>query len=90
MGAYLSLFMVLKERLTLTVTIIEQMRLIENSSCKKGAAMAIKALSRHYPEDIVEHLLHQPLPLDNCTKGCWKELGKADDAYLHVCEFFKI
>ena len=60
------------------------MRQMENVSCKKGAAAAIQSLSIHHPEEIVEHLLQQPLPLDRGTKECWRELGKSEDIGSHV------
>lgn len=55
------------------------MRQMENSSCKKGAACAVKSLSEHHCREVVEHLLQQPLPLDRGTKECWRELGKTDE-----------
>ncbi|XP_014215700.1 maestro heat-like repeat-containing protein family member 1 isoform X1 [Copidosoma floridanum] len=59
--------------------IIGQMRQMENASCKRGAAGAVKSLSTQHPQEVVEHLLHQPLPLDRGTKECWMELGKSED-----------
>lgn len=53
------------------------MRQMENASCKRGAAKAIKALSTHYPQEVIEHVLQQPLPLDKGTKECWKVLGSS-------------
>lgn len=48
---------------------------MENTSCRRGAASAIKSLSIHHPEEVMEHLLHQPLPPDRGTEECWYELG---------------
>lgn len=60
------------------------MRQMENASCKKGAAAAVRSLSTHHSQEVVEHLLHQPLPLDRGTKECWKELGKSDEVGSQV------
>lgn len=62
---------------------------MENASCKKGAASAIKALCKHHPQDIIEHLLQQPLPLDRGTKDCWKELGRSTEIGSQVCSVRK-
>ncbi|XP_058805829.1 maestro heat-like repeat-containing protein family member 1 [Phymastichus coffea] len=68
-----------RANLYLIDSIIAQMRQMENASCKKTAAAAVRALSTYHLQEVVEHLLHQPLPLDRGSKECWKELGKADD-----------
>lgn len=60
------------------------MRQMENASCRRGAANAIKSLSAHHPEEVMEHLLHQPLPPDRGTEECWRELGSDDEFGLHV------
>ena len=57
---------------------------MENTSCKKGAAKAIKFLSSHHPLEVVEHLLQQPLPLDRGTIDCWKALGGSEEIGSHV------
>lgn len=36
------------------------------------------SLMKHHPEEITEHLLSQPLPLDPGTALCWKEIGNND------------
>ncbi|XP_063985336.1 maestro heat-like repeat-containing protein family member 1 [Diachasmimorpha longicaudata] len=64
--------------LYLVDNIITQMRQMENSSCRQTSAEAIKVLTIHHPEEVLEHLLHQPLPLDRGTEECWRRLGSDD------------
>lgn len=64
--------------LYLVDNIITQMRQMENSSCRQTSAEAIKVLTIHHPEEVFEHLLHQPLPLDRGTEECWRKLGGED------------
>ncbi|XP_031777051.1 maestro heat-like repeat-containing protein family member 1 isoform X2 [Nasonia vitripennis] len=75
-----------RANLYLIDSIIGQMRQMDNASCRKGAANAIRSLSAHYAQEIVEHLLHQPLPLDSGTKECWRELGKSEEIGSHALE----
>ena len=65
------------------------MRQMENVSCKREAANAIKSLSMHHPHEVVEHLLQQPLPLDQSTIDCWKILGNSEKIGSQVCIQFK-
>lgn len=55
--------------------IIKQMRHMESASCRYIATAAIVSLMTHHPEEVIEHLLSQPLPLDRGTALCWKEIG---------------
>jgi len=48
---------------------------MESASCRYIATMAIVSLMSHHPEEVIEHLLAQPLPLDPGTSLCWKEIG---------------
>ncbi|XP_012526722.2 maestro heat-like repeat-containing protein family member 1 isoform X1 [Monomorium pharaonis] len=59
-------------------SIIAQMRQMENASCRYIATVAIVSLMKHHPEEVTEHLLSQPLPLDPGTALCWKEIGNND------------
>lgn len=61
-----------------------QLKHMENVSCKKGAITAIQALVMHHPQEVVEALLNQPLPLNKDTAACWKELGTNDELGLQV------
>lgn len=54
------------------------MRQMENVSCRYIATVAIVSLMKHHPEEVTEHLLSQPLPLDPGTALCWKEIGNSD------------
>lgn len=63
---------------------MNQLRHMENISCKKGAINAIKTLATHHPQEVVEALLCQPLPLSKDTETCWKELGTNDETGLQV------
>ncbi|XP_011301504.1 maestro heat-like repeat-containing protein family member 1 [Fopius arisanus] len=72
--------------LYLVDNIITQMRQMENSSCRQTSAEAIKILTIHHPEEVFEHLLHQPLPLDRGTEECWKKLG-VDDFGIRTLDF---
>lgn len=54
------------------------MRQMENASCKYITTVAIVSLMKHHPEEVIEHLLYQPLPLDPGTALCWKEIGNND------------
>lgn len=65
------------------------MRLMENVSCLRNAAMTIKYLMKHHSQVVLEHLLHQPLPLDRGTQECWKELGTHEEFGLQVSIFQK-
>ncbi|KAK0166476.1 hypothetical protein PV328_004896 [Microctonus aethiopoides] len=67
--------------------IIAQMRQIQNASCRRIIAGAIKTLTIHHPEEVFEHLLHQPLPPDRGTEECWKELGSEEECGLKCLEF---
>lgn len=58
--------------------VIAQMRQMENASCRYIATVAIVSLMKHHPEEVAEHLLSQPLPLDPGTALCWKEIGNND------------
>lgn len=51
---------------------------MENITCKRSAAVAIISLMKHHTEDVIERLLSQPLPLDQGTELCWKEIGNDD------------
>lgn len=51
---------------------------MENASCRYIATVAIVSLMKHHPEEVTEHLLSQPLPLDPGTTLCWKEIGNND------------
>ncbi|KYN02585.1 PREDICTED: maestro heat-like repeat-containing protein family member 1 [Cyphomyrmex costatus] len=62
----------------LVESIIAQMRQMENASCRYIATVAIVSLMKHHPEEVIEHLLSQPLPLDPGTALCWKEIGNND------------
>ncbi|XP_077256814.1 maestro heat-like repeat-containing protein family member 1 [Temnothorax americanus] len=62
----------------LVESIITQMRQMENASCRYIATVAIVSLMKHHPEEVTEHLLSQPLPLDPGTALCWKEIGNND------------
>nr|ACE75349.1 HEAT repeat-containing protein [Glyptapanteles indiensis] len=67
--------------------IVTQMRQMENSSCRHAAATAIKSLTLHHPEEVIEHLLHQPLPPDRGTEECWQELGSDEETGLVAVDF---
>lgn len=67
--------------------IISQMRQMENTSCRRTAAIAVKSLTLHHPEEVMEHLLHQPLPPDRGTEECWRELGSEEECGLKSLEF---
>lgn len=58
--------------------IIAQIRQMENASCRYIATVSIVSLMKHHPEEVIEHLLSQPLPLDPGTALCWKEIGNND------------
>lgn len=58
--------------------IVTQMRHMENADCRTTAAAAIVLLMAHHPEEVIERLLLQPLPLDRATELCWKEIGNND------------
>lgn len=73
--------------LYLVDNIIGQMRQMENSSCRRTAAGAIKALTIHHLDEVIEHLLHQPLPPDRGTEECWKELGSEESYGLKTLDF---
>ncbi|KAG5305866.1 MROH1 protein, partial [Pseudoatta argentina] len=62
----------------LVESIIAQMRQMENASCRYTATVAVVSLMRHHPEEVIEYLLSQPLPLDPGTALCWKEIGNND------------
>lgn len=51
---------------------------MENAECRITAAAAIVLLMEHHPEEVIERLLLQPLPLDRATELCWKEIGNND------------
>ncbi|KAK2577321.1 hypothetical protein KPH14_003451 [Odynerus spinipes] len=65
--------------ITLVDSIIAQMRQMEDSSCRRSTAIAIKSLMAHHPEEVIERLLCQPLPLDRGSEECWKALGVSLD-----------
>ncbi|XP_008560336.1 maestro heat-like repeat-containing protein family member 1 [Microplitis demolitor] len=67
--------------------IITQMRQMENTSCRHAAATAIKSLTHHHPEEVIEHLLHQPLPPDRGTEESWRELGSDEETGLIAVDF---
>lgn len=67
--------------------IVTQMRQIENASCRHAAATAIKSLTLHHPEEVIEHLLHQPLPPDRGTEESWRELGSDEETGLVAVDF---
>lgn len=60
-------------------SIITQMRQMEDSNYRKSTAVAIKSLMEHHPEEVIERLLCQPLPLDKGSEECWKALGLSLD-----------
>ena len=60
---------------------------MENASCRRSAAHSIKSLSTHHPEEVMEHLLHQPLPPDRGTEECWRELGTDDDFGIRTLDY---
>ncbi|KAL6261907.1 hypothetical protein P5V15_006990 [Pogonomyrmex californicus] len=70
--------------------IITQMRQMENMSCKYIASTAVVSLMKHHPEEVIEHLLSQPLPLDPGTAMCWKEIGNDDFLGLRALEMLLI
>lgn len=51
---------------------------MENANCRITAAAAIVLLMAHHPEEVIERMLLQPLPLDRATELCWKEIGNND------------
>lgn len=55
------------------------MRQMENVSCRREAANAIKSLMAYNMEQATERLLAQPLPLDRGVEDCWKEIGHSND-----------
>lgn len=61
---------------------------MENASCRYIATVAIVSLMKHHPEEVAEHLLSQPLPLDPGTALCWKEIGNNDFLGPRVGVFF--
>lgn len=63
---------------------------MENSSCLRVVIMAIIELMRHHPEEVIEHLLSQPLPLDPGTMLCWKEISKTDSLGYRVSSITRI
>nr|XP_050863894.1 maestro heat-like repeat-containing protein family member 1 [Vespula vulgaris] len=65
--------------ITLVDSIITQMRQMEDSNYRKSTAVAIKSLMEHHPEEVIERLLCQPLPLDKGSEECWKALGLSLD-----------
>ncbi|XP_043485318.1 maestro heat-like repeat-containing protein family member 1 [Leptopilina heterotoma] len=73
-----------RSSVSLIDNIINQMRLMENVSCLRNAAMTIKYLMKHHSQVVLEHLLHQPLPLDRGTQECWKELGTHEEFGLQT------
>ncbi|EZA49279.1 HEAT repeat-containing protein 7A [Ooceraea biroi] len=66
--------------------IIKQMRHMESASCRYIATVAIVSLMTHHPEEVIEHLLSQPLPLDPGTALCWKEIGNNESLGHRVLE----
>lgn len=66
-------------------SIIAQMRQMEDSSYRRSTAVAIKSLMEHHPEEVIERLLCQPLPLDKGSEECWKALGVSLDLGSCVC-----
>ncbi|KAL0107180.1 hypothetical protein PUN28_015596 [Cardiocondyla obscurior] len=71
-------------------SIIAQIRQMENVSCRYIATVAIVSLMKHHPEEVVEHLLSQPLPLDPGTALCWKEIGNNDSLGPRALEMLLI
>lgn len=67
--------------------IIKQMRHMESASCRYIATAAIVSLMTHHPEEVIEHLLSQPLPLDRGTALCWKEIGSNETLGHRVDRF---
>lgn len=57
---------------------------MDNISHRHLAIVAIKSLLMHHPQEVVEHLLRQPLPLELGMEECWKELGNGTSG-LKVC-----
>ncbi|XP_024939150.1 maestro heat-like repeat-containing protein family member 1 isoform X2 [Cephus cinctus] len=66
--------------------IVAQMRHMENTSCRRGAATAVRSLMKHHPQEVIEQLIRQPLPLDRGTEECWKELGNDQESGLQALE----
>jgi len=64
------------------------MRQMESASCRYIATMAIVSLMPHHPEEVIEHLLAQPLPLDPGTALCWKEVGNIEALGYQVSRSF--
>lgn len=60
------------------------MRQIENRICKYVAITAIISLMDYHLEEVCEHLLSQPLPLDPGTRWCWREIGNKDSVGCQV------
>ncbi|XP_029176005.1 LOW QUALITY PROTEIN: maestro heat-like repeat-containing protein family member 1 [Nylanderia fulva] len=71
-------------------SIIIQMRQIDNKVCKYSATVAIISLMKHHLEEVCEHLLSQPLPLDAGTKLCWEEIRNNDSIGPKTLEFLLI
>ncbi|KAI4498116.1 hypothetical protein M0802_006940 [Mischocyttarus mexicanus] len=61
--------------ITLVDNIIAQMRQMEDINHRKSTAVSIKSLMEHHPEEVIERLLYQPLPLDRGSEECWKALS---------------
>ncbi|XP_046813255.1 maestro heat-like repeat-containing protein family member 1 [Vespa crabro] len=73
--------------ITLVDSIIAQMKQMEDSSYRRNTAIAIKFLMEHHPEEVIERLLCQPLPLDRGSEECWKALGVSLDLGSRALEF---
>ncbi|XP_034951758.1 maestro heat-like repeat-containing protein family member 1 [Chelonus insularis] len=67
--------------------IVGQMRQMENSSSRLLAASAVKSLIIHHPEEVMEHLLHQPLPPDRETEECWRQIGNSEEFGIMAIDF---
>ncbi|XP_015183266.1 PREDICTED: maestro heat-like repeat-containing protein family member 1 [Polistes dominula] len=76
--------------ITLVDNIIAQMRQMEDINYRKSTSVAIKSLMEHHPEEVIERLLCQPLPLDRGSEECWKALGISSDLGTRALELLLI
>lgn len=73
-----------QSKLTISDTILTKIRQMDNTTCRHIATLAIKSLMQHHPQELVEQMLKQPLPLDRSSEHCWREFGSNPELGLQV------
>ncbi|KAG7209580.1 hypothetical protein KM043_011242 [Ampulex compressa] len=75
-----------KADLYLVDNIIAQMRHMQNIVCRRSVACAIEELMMHHPEEVMDRLLSQPLPLDHASEDCWKAVAATNNSGRIILE----